>query len=448
MKRASGEDAIEDSKRQRTCPTTQIGRVTPFSELKSSRLALLLTQRKASDLEAPDGLHQPKLSEAIPSAAASACDKGHQQPVGLQQAINFGGSKPVAHSAEKVMPQPQCTSAVITLRDPDTFVASRGSVLKERKTSVEQLYSMYQDMFWALGEELDMKRQMLIESKQPLWEDAEASVASLETFENEMRSPTTPPLDLWHRLQLAEQRLCSDKAYLPVAAAATPTSTSPLAAYAVPASSPFSDRPETAALEGSQQLRSLAAVSRNQLNVSCSEQALQGGQHITSAVTAGSDGDCARLYDLQQLGRLECSSSSGAAAEMENTEVLATLQGRRIKFGLCVSSIILGRCSPSTPDVDVDLAAEVFGGRAAATKVSRRAACLALRSDGVWHIRVVGRAALHVNGVMIFPNQEIEVPHLSIIEADQVQLLFMSNPHAVRRAMNATRNQARAVIES
>lgn len=55
--------------------------------------------------------------------------------------------------------------------------------------------------------------------------------------------------------------------------------------------------------------------------------------------------------------------------------------------------------------VDVDLASAAFGGPAASIGVSRQAALLALGGDGVWRLRVLGRAPLRVNGIMVSTRQ-------------------------------------------
>lgn len=55
--------------------------------------------------------------------------------------------------------------------------------------------------------------------------------------------------------------------------------------------------------------------------------------------------------------------------------------------------------------VDVDLASAVFGGLGASIGVSRQAALLALGGDGVWRLRVLGRAPLRVNGIMVSTKQ-------------------------------------------
>ena len=122
-------------------------------------------------------------------------------------------------------------------------------------------------------------------------------------------------------------------------------------------------------------------------------------------------------------------------------------------------------------DIDVSLEGD-------ARKVSRRAASIVLHADGAFSLRCLGRRSVsvspypchwaargelmvqaelqttrlstfdprcapflqvRVNGREILPGSSAPLPHLSLLEAGRVRLLFAVNPGAVRRIVRRSR---------
>ena len=79
--------------------------------------------------------------------------------------------------------------------------------------------------------------------------------------------------------------------------------------------------------------------------------------------------------------------------------------------------------------VDVDLSGE---GPHAQT-VSRHQAQLLLEPDGRFWLRCLGRRNVFVNGRQLERGAALPLPHLSLIKAGGVALLFMVNHAAVQR---------------
>lgn len=85
---------------------------------------------------------------------------------------------------------------------------------------------------------------------------------------------------------------------------------------------------------------------------------------------------------------------------------------------------------PPTLQVDVDLSAEGHS-----QTVSRLQAALSLEPDGSFSLRCLGRRNLFVNGQRVEQGAAAVLPHLSLVKAGGVSLLFVANAAAVRRVL-------------
>lgn len=80
--------------------------------------------------------------------------------------------------------------------------------------------------------------------------------------------------------------------------------------------------------------------------------------------------------------------------------------------------------------MDLDL-----GGEDHAQTVSRQQAALALEPDGGFVLRCLGRRQLFVNGRPVAQGASAPLPHLSLVKAGGVSLLFVANQAAVQRVL-------------
>lgn len=131
--------------------------------------------------------------------------------------------------------------------------------------------------------------------------------------------------------------------------------------------------------------------------------------------------------------QLEYLASAGVVQQMEAMEALACLCSKLGVYYLRRPVVVFGRSTDTKGDVDIDLSQE-----GASQKVSRRQGCISLQPDGAFRLCNTGRREVHVNGALLQQFETVQLPHLSVIEAGGVTLLFMVNPVAVSRVQQRT----------
>jgi hypothetical protein len=142
------------------------------------------------------------------------------------------------------------------------------------------------------------------------------------------------------------------------------------------------------------------------------------------------------IKNLSKIGRLESSAAAALARELNAYNAVAALCGRSTRYLLRRTAVLLGRASaPGTAAVDVDLSTEAVGAEKA---VSREQAHLFLDIDNVFKIRCLGRRSLFVNGEEVKQGFVAAMPHLSLVKAGPVVLLFVVNRLALDRIQRRT----------
>lgn len=133
------------------------------------------------------------------------------------------------------------------------------------------------------------------------------------------------------------------------------------------------------------------------------------------------------LRQLGRIGRLEASATALTSRELDSYGAIAALTSNSTRYLLRRTAITIGRGKES--HVDVDLAIEGSD----ASLVSRQQAQLFLDTDDRWKIRCQGRRQMSVNDQLLKEGQVAEVHHLSLIRIGPLALLFFLNRGASAR---------------
>jgi hypothetical protein len=139
---------------------------------------------------------------------------------------------------------------------------------------------------------------------------------------------------------------------------------------------------------------------------------------------------------LARLGRLEEASTAAAGRELDRHFALAAFCGRRARFLVRRAAFSLGRGAADGVDLSLEDAAGAAG-------ASREAARAWLADDGAFRLQRVGRGPVAVNGAALARGEAARLPHLSLVRAGGVALLFVANRGALDRV--ARRSAAAAV---
>jgi hypothetical protein len=139
---------------------------------------------------------------------------------------------------------------------------------------------------------------------------------------------------------------------------------------------------------------------------------------------------------LGRLGRLEAASAAAAGRELDRHLALAAFCGRRARFLVRRAAFSLGRGAADGVDLSLEDAAGAAG-------ASREAARAWLADDGAFRLQRVGRGPVAVNGAALARGEAARLPHLSLVRAGGVALLFVANRGALDRV--ARRSAAAAV---
>jgi microspherule protein 1 len=154
------------------------------------------------------------------------------------------------------------------------------------------------------------------------------------------------------------------------------------------------------------------------------------------------------LRQLAAVGRLEAGAQATTSRELDAMGAVAALCGRRYRYALRRTAVVVGRFdfekagsdAYSGGGVDVNLLLEDREGAAA---VSRHQAHVFMEADGSFKVRRLGRRAMSVNGRAVARGQVAALPHLSLLRAGRVALLWVVNRGAVDRLLR--RSQAMTV---
>uniref|UniRef100_A0A7N0UII5 FHA domain-containing protein n=1 Tax=Kalanchoe fedtschenkoi TaxID=63787 RepID=A0A7N0UII5_KALFE len=153
---------------------------------------------------------------------------------------------------------------------------------------------------------------------------------------------------------------------------------------------------------------------------------------------------CTRVSQYQdegakkQIVRLEQCARSYTDKRIETHGALAVLYGRRLKYYISKSEVILGR-STEDMEVDVDLAKE---GRA--NKVSRQQASIKLEADGSFTVKNLGKHCISVNGTELGTGQFMTLSLSNLIEIRGMSFVFEANHKSVHRFLASIKQASRS----
>ncbi|KAL6995760.1 hypothetical protein U1Q18_005896, partial [Sarracenia purpurea var. burkii] len=129
----------------------------------------------------------------------------------------------------------------------------------------------------------------------------------------------------------------------------------------------------------------------------------------------------------REIIRLEHSSHSYMQRVIASQGALAVLYGRRSKFYIKKSEVVLGRATGDS-DVDVDLAKEGH-----ANKISRRQAIIKMDQSGSFYLKNLGKCSISVNNKEIAPKQSATLTSSCLIEVRGMLFVFESNQTRVKQ---------------
>eukprot|EP00775_Hariotina_reticulata_P007147 gene7147-7362_t len=296
--------------------------------------------------------------------------------------------------------------------------------------AMQQLMAMYKVEYWTLLEELRAKRHMLcMVSKEPALQGAAATA-------NEEQAASAAAADSKGTLRQLMQ------------AGAKPLDTTADDDVQLVAERKAPGEVDTADLQGddaeAEQQPNELPYGDGRCGVGSATDgvlpSLSDVEGVLLQLPPGSDQGAADPQQLQawhgrfkeavtEVARLEQLASAATLQYLDAQGGLACLSGQAGRWVVRRSAVTLGRSTDSKGDVDIDL-----GKAGAAGHVSRLQAQLTLCSDGVWSIRNTGRAKLVVNGSKVPQNDQVALPHLSVLEAGGLPLLFMTNSLGMLRA--------------
>ncbi|KAG8585830.1 hypothetical protein GDO81_005165 [Engystomops pustulosus] len=111
-------------------------------------------------------------------------------------------------------------------------------------------------------------------------------------------------------------------------------------------------------------------------------------------------------------------SITGMSSPDFDTQTLAVLRGRMVRYLMRSREITLGRATKDN-QIDVDLSLE-----GPAWKISRKQGVIKLKNNGDFFIANEGRRALYIDGRPVLPGSKWKLSHNSVVEVDK-QLLYL-----------------------
>ncbi|KAE9446072.1 hypothetical protein C3L33_22056, partial [Rhododendron williamsianum] len=132
----------------------------------------------------------------------------------------------------------------------------------------------------------------------------------------------------------------------------------------------------------------------------------------------------------RKIRRLEQCAQSSLQRAIASQGALAILYGRRLKYYIRETEVILGR-STEEIDVDIDLGKE---GRA--NKISRRQALIKMETDGSFFLKNLGKTSISVNGKAVATGQSLGLTSSCLIEIRGMSFIFEMNHKCVRRCLD------------
>ncbi|XP_052201585.1 uncharacterized protein LOC127807619 isoform X4 [Diospyros lotus] len=148
------------------------------------------------------------------------------------------------------------------------------------------------------------------------------------------------------------------------------------------------------------------------------------------------------LYSNKQVSKYQDEDSQRAIVRLEQAAcsfmqraiasrgALAVLYGRRSKFYIKKSEVLLGR---ATEDIDVDID---LGREGNANKISRRQAIIKLDQNGSFHLNNLGKSSMFVNDKEIAPKQGVGLTSNCLIEVRGMQFIFETSQTCVKQYMD------------
>jgi len=132
----------------------------------------------------------------------------------------------------------------------------------------------------------------------------------------------------------------------------------------------------------------------------------------------------------RKIRRLEQCAQSSLQRAIASQGALAILYGRRLKYFIRETEVILGR-STEEIDVDIDLGKE---GRA--NKISRRQALIKMETDGSFFLKNLGKSSISVNGNAVATGQSTGLTSSCLIEIKGMSFIFEMNHKCVKRCLD------------
>jgi len=112
--------------------------------------------------------------------------------------------------------------------------------------------------------------------------------------------------------------------------------------------------------------------------------------------------------------------------QADSVGILAVLRGTHLRFEMKTKEILLGRPTKES-GVDVNLLEE-FIKHGHTNKISRKQACIEMKTDGWFYIKNLGKALIFTNGKAISKGQKKRLLDNSIIEICSLQFIFEFKP--------------------
>lgn len=114
-------------------------------------------------------------------------------------------------------------------------------------------------------------------------------------------------------------------------------------------------------------------------------------------------------------------SITGMSSPDFDTQTLAVLRGRMVRYLMRSREITLGRATKDN-QIDVDLSLE-----GPAWKISRKQGVIKLKNNGDFFIANEGRRAFYIDGRPVLPGNKWKLSHNSVVEISGLRFVFLIN---------------------
>lgn len=114
-------------------------------------------------------------------------------------------------------------------------------------------------------------------------------------------------------------------------------------------------------------------------------------------------------------------SITGMSSPDFDTQTLAVLRGRMVRYLMRSREITLGRATKDN-QIDVDLSLE-----GPAWKISRKQGVIKLKNNGDFFIANEGRRAFYIDGRPVLPGSKWKLSHNSVVEISGLRFVFLIN---------------------